>query len=115
MNPASRVLFGGMVIGQARAFHLAARNVQHSSMNFLTAALRVNGAKRGSGLGRPYWKTYNVPMPLRLLAALAALAIVCPGQQPDVAAQKAAMMKLAFLEGKWQGSATVMVGRGDVL
>ena len=52
VNPASRVLFGGMVIGQARAFHPAARNVQHSSMNFQTAALRVNGAKRGSIVGR---------------------------------------------------------------
>jgi hypothetical protein len=53
-------------------------------------------------------------MRLWCVVLLGGLAAVCFGQRrPDVAAQREAMKKLAFLAGKWSGEALVMRGLGE--
>jgi hypothetical protein len=47
------------------------------------------------------------------LALLLGAAFTCPGQQPNVAAQREAMKKLEFLAGKWSGDALVSRGPGE--
>ena len=48
-----------------------------------------------------------------LLALAVSLAAAGYGQQPNVAAQRDAMKKLGFLEGKWSGDGTVVRGPGE--
>lgn len=50
----------------------------------------------------------------RIVTVALLSAVVGLGQQPDVAAQKAAMKKLAFLAGKWSGDATARAREGEL-
>ena len=53
---------------------------------------------------------------MRLLTSLLLTSIsllMAQPRQPDVAAQKAAMKKLEFLAGKWEGDAKVLRGPGE--
>ena len=54
---------------------------------------------------------YNYPMRTGVLVCCFALALTTTAQQqPNVAAQREAMKKLAFLVGTWSGDATVIRG-----
>ncbi len=50
----------------------------------------------------------------RLLKFLMLAAAACAQQAPDLAAQRDAMKKLAFLVGKWEGDANVVTQKGPV-
>ena len=57
---------------------------------------------------------YNDPMRTSLLVCCLALAFTSHAQQqPNIAAQREAMKKLAFLVGTWSGDATVIRGPGE--